>query len=70
MLASAAPAQKNEQDRPPIIDVHMHAYARDERWTHKVPNPLTGEPMTATTELAHMQATLAEMRKHNIVKPW
>ena len=68
MLASAAPAQKNEQDRPPIIDVHMHAYARDERWTHKVPNPLTGEPMTATTELAHMQATLAEMRKHNIVK--
>lgn len=68
IFALAAPAQKNAQNRPPIIDVHMHAYAKDERWTHKVPNPLTGQPMTATTERAHMQATLAEMKKHNIVK--
>lgn len=62
-----APAQKDEQ-RPPIIDVHMHAYAKDERWTHKVPNPLTGQPMIATTEQAHMRATLAEMKKYNVVK--
>jgi uncharacterized protein len=68
VFASAAPAQKNEQNRPPIIDVHMHVYAKDERWTHKVPNPITGQPMTATTEQAHMQATLAEMKKYNIVK--
>jgi hypothetical protein len=68
VFASAAPAQKNEQNRPPIIDVHVHLYARDERWTHKVPNPLTGQPMTATTEQAHMQATFAEMKKYNIVK--
>ena len=68
VFASAAPAQKNEQNRPPIIDVHVHVYARDERWTHKVPNPLTGQPMTATTEQAHMQATFAEMKKYNIVK--
>ena len=34
----------------------------------KEPNPLTGQPMTATTEQAHMQATLAEMSKYNIVK--
>jgi hypothetical protein len=67
-FAPAAPAQKNEQNRPPVIDVHMHAYAKDERWTHKVPNPLTGQPMAATTEQAHMQATLAEMKKYNIVK--
>ena len=33
-----------------------------------MPNPLTGQPMTATTEQAHMQATLAEMKKYNIVK--
>jgi hypothetical protein len=46
----------------------MHAYAKDERWTHKVPNPLTGQPMTATTEQAHMQVTFAEMKKYNIVK--
>lgn len=68
VFASAAPAQKSEQNRPPIIDVHMHAYAKAESWTDKVPNPLTGQPMTATTEQAHMQATLAEMKKYNIVK--
>lgn len=67
-LASAAPAQQNEQTRPPIIDVHVHAYERDERWTLKVPNPRTGQPMTASTEQEHMRATLAEMTKYNIVK--
>jgi hypothetical protein len=60
VFASAARAQKNEQPRPPIIDVHVHAYAKDERWALKVPNPLTGQPMTATTEQAH---TLSEMKR-------
>jgi uncharacterized protein len=68
LFASAAPAQENEQSRPPIIDVHVHAYAADDRWTYKVPNPHSGQPMTATTEKTHMQATLAEMKKYNIVK--
>jgi uncharacterized protein len=68
IISSSALAQTNEQTRPPIIDVHMHVYARDERWTHKTPNPITGQPMTATTEQAHMQTTLAEMKKYNIVK--
>jgi uncharacterized protein len=69
LFASAdRPAQGNEQNRPPIIDVHVHAYAGDNRWADKVPNPLTGQPMTATTEKTHMQATLAEMKKYNIVK--
>ena len=67
-LASAAPAQQNEQTRPPIIDVHLHAYERDERWTLKVPNPRTGQPMTASTEQEHMPATFAEMKRYNIVK--
>lgn len=65
---SSALAQKREPARPPIIDVHMHVYASDERWKQKVPNPLTGQPMTATTEQAHMQATFAEMKKWNVVK--
>lgn len=68
IAASATHAQTNEPSRPPIIDVHMHVYAKDDRWTHKVPNPVTGQPMTATTEQAHMQATVAEMKKYNIVK--
>jgi uncharacterized protein len=68
IFASAASAQKNELNRAPIIDVHMHVYAEDERWTHRVPNPVTGQPMTATNERAHMQATLAEMKRYNVVK--
>jgi uncharacterized protein len=68
IFALAPGAQKNETKRPPIIDVHMHAFEKDDRWTHKVPNPVTGQPMTATTEQTHMQATFAEMKKYNIVK--
>ena len=56
------------QARPPIIDVHMHAYATDPRWDHKVGNPITGEALTATNEQSHMRETLAEMKKYNIVK--
>ncbi|HKR58625.1 MAG TPA: amidohydrolase family protein [Pyrinomonadaceae bacterium] len=67
VVAAPTPNQQQKQ-APPIIDVHMHGYATDERWAHKVPNPITGQPMTATTEQTHMQATLAEMKKHNIVK--
>ena len=44
ILASVTPAQKNEQTRPPIIDVHVHAYSKDERWARKAPNPRTGVP--------------------------
>ncbi|MCI0445392.1 amidohydrolase family protein [bacterium] len=67
-FASASYAQKNESNPLPVIDVHVHVYAKDERWVHKVPNPLTGQPMTATNEQAHMQATFDEMKKYNIVK--
>jgi len=68
IFACATVAQKRVPTRTPTIDVHVHVYAKDERWTHKVPNPLTGQPMTATNEQAHMQATLAEMKKYNVVK--
>src|SRR4026207_797314 len=61
-------AQSAAQVRPPIIDVHMHAYAKDARWDHKVGNPITGQPMSATDEQSHMRATFAEMRKYNVVK--
>ena len=52
----------------PIIDVHMHAYAKDDRWTNKIGNPATGRALTATNEQAHRRETLAEMKKYNIVK--
>jgi predicted TIM-barrel fold metal-dependent hydrolase len=61
-------AQKVEHARPPVIDVHMHAYEKDDRWSQRVPTPFSGRPMTATNETAHMNATFAEMKKYNIVK--
>jgi len=61
-------AQTTPQTRLPIIDVHMHAYAKDPRWDHKVGNPITGAPLTATNEQSHMRETFAEMKKYNIVK--
>jgi len=61
-------AAVNAQTRLPIIDVHVHAYAKDPRWDHKVGNPITGQPLTATNEQSHMRETFAEMKKYNIVK--
>lgn len=52
----------------PVIDVHVHVYASDARWEYRVPNPANGQAMTATDETAHMEATLAEMERHNVVK--
>ena len=51
--------------RPPVIDVHLHAYGPGE-WNQAPPNPVTGAPAPATAE-AHMRATLAAMERHNIV---
>ena len=48
--------------------MHMHAMAADERWKLKVPNPVTNQPMVATTEQAHMEATLAQMDRFNVKK--
>ena len=62
LLSVTTPLQRNAQDRPPIIDVHVYAYAKDVRWTQKVANPLTGQAMTAVNEETHMQATFAEMK--------
>lgn len=68
MSVVAVTAHRKRQERSPIIDVHVHAYGRDERLTRALPNPRTGRPMTATTEQVHMEATLAEMKKYNIVR--
>ena len=69
-LALPPAAAQSPAPRPParrIIDVHMHAYAADARWTARVPTPVSGTPMTAVTETGHREATVAEMRRHNVV---
>jgi len=63
-LAAAAPPARR------IIDVHLHAQSKDDprfgtTWT----SPLTGRVMTAATdEPTQMSASLAAMRRLNIVK--
>ena len=62
-LGQAATTRPHE----PVIDVHLHGYASDPRWQARVPNPVTGTPMTATTEDAHRRAVMDQMRRYNVV---
>lgn len=70
LFALTAPlkAQKEPAARQPIIDMHMHVYAADERWKLKVPNPINNQAMVATNEQAHRDATVAQMDRYNVVK--
>jgi hypothetical protein len=52
--------------RPPIIDMHLHAYAAA-NWRGPSPNPVTGRRGPSTAE-EHMRQTLAAMAEYNIVK--
>lgn len=67
-VAQMARAQKDKSARQPIIDMHMHCFAADERWEARVPNPVTNQPMVATNEKALMEATMAQMDRYNVVK--
>lgn len=64
LIGSVASAQATRQ---PIIDMHLHAYSADPRWDARVANPITQQPLSATTENAHREATLSQMRQHNVV---
>lgn len=68
VLLSSPTIVRSQTKHLPIIDVHMHCYADDERWKTRVPNPITGRPMTATTEQALLRGTLAEMVRYNVVR--
>jgi len=61
LLAAPPPPEK-------IIDMHLHAYEKDERWTARIGNPVTGQKMTATDEASHRAATFAAMTRARIVK--
>lgn len=65
LLAISSAASGADAPRPPIIDVHLHAYTERE-WSHAGPNPVTGGPAPGTAE-AHMRASLAAMERYNIV---
>ena len=52
----------------PVIDMHLHVYSADGRWKEHIPNPITGQPMTADNPQKHYDATMAEIKKWNYQK--
>lgn len=60
--------QQVNRQRPPIIDVHLHAYGFDQFGDPPPPNEITGRRPTARTDEEALEATLAEMKRYNIVK--
>jgi len=65
-----APAQLSSapEPKPPIIDVHLHAFPADLMGRVGMPNPVTGKPSEATTDDDLLRAALAAMSRYNIVK--
>ncbi|MCX6563435.1 MAG: amidohydrolase family protein, partial [Candidatus Aminicenantes bacterium] len=53
--------------RPPIIDMHLHAYRLDDGKPPAV-NPVTGRPSAARTSAELRDASLAALKRYNIVK--
>ena len=64
----ALPWQSTTRQRLPIIDMHIHATGWDHFGNPPPPNPLTGKVPTARTDKEFMDATLAELKRYNIVK--
>jgi len=54
--------------KPPIIDVHMHAYPAEVAFPASLNNPATGKPTRVKNGEEHLKACLAEMKRLNIVK--
>ena len=53
--------------RPPIIDMHLHAFRLDDGKPPAV-NPVTGQPSTARTSAELRDSSLAALEHYNIVK--
>ncbi|HEX6050784.1 MAG TPA: amidohydrolase family protein [Gemmatimonadaceae bacterium] len=69
MSAGAALAQQpSAGQRPPIIDMHVHAFGWDHMGNPPPPNVVTGKLPAARTDKDFMDAVLAELERHNVVK--
>jgi hypothetical protein len=64
----ASPQQPPAPQRPPIIDMHVHAFQWDHQGNPPPPNPLTGKVPAARTDKEAMEASLAELRRYNVVR--
>jgi predicted TIM-barrel fold metal-dependent hydrolase len=63
----AADQIKRSESRPPIIDMHMHAYGLPEG-SAPPENPVTGRPSASRTTAELREASLAALARYNIVK--
>jgi uncharacterized protein len=64
----AYPQQAPAPPRPPIIDMHIHAFSWDHQGDPPPPSPVTGHVPTARTDKEAMEASLAELRRYNVVR--
>jgi predicted TIM-barrel fold metal-dependent hydrolase len=64
----ASPQQPPTPQRPPIIDMHIHAFSWDHQGNPPPPNPVTGKVPAARTDKEAMEASLAELRRYNVVR--
>lgn len=60
--------QPRTAQRLPIIDMHIHATGWDHMGNPPPPNKLTGKVPAARTDKEFMDATLAELKRYNVVK--
>lgn len=66
-LEPGAARTRTDSVRPPVIDMHLHAYRLD-AGTPLETNPVTGQPSAAGTSARLRDMTLAELARYNIVK--
>jgi predicted TIM-barrel fold metal-dependent hydrolase len=66
-LDPAAAQTGIDTPRPPIIDMHLHAFRLDDGKPPEV-NPVTGRPSAARTSAELRDMSLAELERYNIVK--
>jgi uncharacterized protein len=68
-LGSSAPSPPPAAaQRPPIIDMHIHAFGWDHQGNPPPANRRTGRTPAARTDREAMEATLTELRRYNVVK--
>lgn len=67
LLIGAAPGPAAPGKRR-IIDVHLHAYPSDMTFEKPIVNPITKVRSPIRNGAEHMQASLDEMQRHNVVR--
>lgn len=57
-----------QRPKQPIIDMHLHAFGFDEYGIPPPPNEVTGKRPTARTDNEALEASLAALKRYNVVK--